>query len=70
MDASSPINPANILVVKIAQAPPADPWLWRELSTIDRERSEEILAPRQQNTTRGLRLINLERRARFSEVTF
>lgn len=65
MDSGSPSIPANHLAVKSAPTRSDDPWLWRDHPTIGCDRVEENVRLRRQEATRGLRLINLERRANF-----
>jgi hypothetical protein len=65
MNSDSSANSANNLVVKPAPVWSDDPWLWNDPSTIVRERLDESVRLRRQEVTRGLRLINLERRAHF-----
>jgi hypothetical protein len=65
MNSDSSVNPAKSLVVKPTAVRSDDPWLWNDPSKIVRERLDESVRLRRQDVTRGLRLINLERRAHF-----
>jgi hypothetical protein len=69
MHSGSSTNPATYLVEKPASGSPDDPWMRRDHPAMGRNRLEQRVCLRRQESTRGLRLINLERRARFCSFT-
>lgn len=65
MNSDSSASLGANLFLKPAPPPPNDPWMRRDHPAMRRKSLEESARLRRQEATRGLRLINLERRARF-----